>query len=268
MCETVTAALEDEQMALDAEMTHPGPLPRLAISGFSHAVRNSLNAIGLTLLHAGRTLSREGGGPVVEEIVEHIDLAAVEVDIARRAVLRLTELLGPMKLALGEVDLSGLLCEVAEEERAALSFTARANVEISVDAPERLVAVADAVRLRQALAALVRNGREALPSTGGVVRLRLAVPEAELSSDRVRISIEDTGTGFSEMALQRARYGFFSTKADRLATGVAGAARIAEAHGGGLSLANLPRGGARVELEMQRDGHAAAAPDSGGPALS
>ena len=61
--------------------------------------------------------------------------------------------------------------------------------------------------------------------------------------ERLWISIEDAGSGFSETALERALEPFFTTKARGTGLGLAICNRIIEAHGGRLILENTERGG-------------------------
>ncbi len=64
------------------------------------------------------------------------------------------------------------------------------------------------------------------------------------------IRIEDQGEGFSEDALARAFDPFYSTAEDGLGLGLPHARRVLESMDGTLELANVPGGGARVEVRL------------------
>ena len=71
-------------------------------------------------------------------------------------------------------------------------------------------------------------------------------------SDRIRIVVEDDGPGLDEDTLRRAFEPFFTTKERGTGLGLSIAFQIADAHGGDLSAANRPGGGARFVLELPR----------------
>ncbi len=104
----------------------------------------------------------------------------------------------------------------------------------------------DPMRLRQALDNLLDN---ALGHTlmGGVIRI-----SAERNDEELRISVEDSGTGFPEAFIDQAFEPFTraSSNGDRAGTGLGLAIvrAIAEGHGGSATAENRPEGGAGVIL--------------------
>ena len=64
----------------------------------------------------------------------------------------------------------------------------------------------------------------------------------------VRIEVADRGSGLSPDTLRDALLPFYSTKPTGTGLGLTLCREIVEAHGGRLSLANRPDGGARVTV--------------------
>jgi signal transduction histidine kinase len=141
-------------------------------------------------------------------------------------------------------DLTALLGDAARAARAA------ARVSLDVTAPDALVATVDAAAVRRAVDNLLANALAATPP-GGSVTLR-----AERSDSDVVVSVEDTGPGFPPEFLPVAFERFRRAEPSRSAAyggaglGLAIVAEIAAAHGGTVSNANRPDGGARVAIRL------------------
>jgi two-component system nitrogen regulation sensor histidine kinase NtrY len=119
----------------------------------------------------------------------------------------------------------------------------RPGLEVSLDLPDHeLVGAVDTLLLNQALVNLLDNSVAAIPDVGAIVI------SARASDHDVIIEIADTGVGLptedTEMLLQP----FFSTKGRGSGMGLALVHRIIAEHGGSLTLANRPGGGAVVTL--------------------
>jgi two-component system sensor histidine kinase BaeS len=155
---------------------------------------------------------------------------------------------GALHLRREPVAIRELLGSVAED------LSARANaakIGIDVDAPAGLIVPGDADRLRQAIAALTDNAlRHA--SAGGRIRLD-AHPAADGSTV---VAVVDSGPGIDPIDLPHIFDRFYQADPARdRATGGSGLGlaivrAIVEAHGGRVSAANEPGGGARFELSL------------------
>jgi len=88
----------------------------------------------------------------------------------------------------------------------------------------------DARLIQQAMVHLIRNSVEAMPKGGTLVI------EVQLEEALVRISIRDSGTGIGEVNLGHATDPFYTTKMVGTGMGLALVKRIAEDHGGSLTL--------------------------------
>ena len=96
---------------------------------------------------------------------------------------------------------------------------------------------ADERMLRLALLNLMRNGAEAIPEEKTERRVYVRIKEAV-------IEVQDTGTGIPLTDLQKIFIPFFTTKAKGHGVGLALTHRIITQHGGTLTAANSPEGGA------------------------
>jgi len=94
---------------------------------------------------------------------------------------------------------------------------------------------------------LIGNAVQAM-AEGGVLRI-----DARGTGDQVVVCFEDRGPGFSEQALARAGEYFYSEKEGGMGIGLAVAREVVQAHGGRLSIENVPDG-ARVTLLLPRAG--------------
>jgi signal transduction histidine kinase len=109
--------------------------------------------------------------------------------------------------------------------------------------PEFLIQ-ADGDQLDQLLINLVRNGVDAVQSTGGMVRIGWSRTPAY-----VEIWVEDEGPGLPNTA--NLFVPFFTTKPHGSGIGLVLCRQIAEAHGGKLLLENRAQGpGCRARLRL------------------
>jgi len=138
----------------------------------------------------------------------------------------------PQPLQLEEVSLSDLIKDCAAE------------FKVVVDADPSLTIRADERMLRLALLNLIRNGAEADPD--GTVSVSAAREDGS-----VIIQVRDTGPGISPTDLQKIFIPFFTTKAKGHGIGLALTHRIITQHGGTLTAANSPNGGALFTIRIK-----------------
>jgi len=139
----------------------------------------------------------------------------------------------PQPLQLEEVVLAELITDCVAELR--LKSDINVDPSLAVRADERM--------LRLALLNLMRNGAEADPD--GSVSV-----SAAREDDTVVIQVRDTGPGISAADLQKIFIPFFTTKAKGHGIGLALTHRIITQHGGTLSAANAPDGGAVFTIKL------------------
>jgi two-component system, OmpR family, sensor kinase len=149
-------------------------------------------------------------------------------------------------LLIEPIDLAAWVRELWE----GMSVLARRRFELG-PIPEGTLR-ADPDRLAQALRNLVGNAIEHTDEERGVVRMRIErVPNGSIC-----FLVEDDGPGIPADQLERVFDRFHRTDAARdrasggTGLGLAIVRAIAEAHGGSVSAARSPLGGARIELEL------------------
>jgi nitrogen fixation/metabolism regulation signal transduction histidine kinase len=142
----------------------------------------------------------------------------------------------PQPLQLEDVRVGDLIDDCAAELR----------VKVLVDVDPSLTIRADERMLRTALLNLMRNGAEANPD--GEVSV-----SAVREDGNVVIQVRDDGPGISPADLQKIFIPFFTTKAKGHGIGLALTHRIVTQHGGTLTAANSPDGGALFTIKLTAD---------------
>lgn len=109
------------------------------------------------------------------------------------------------------------------------------GIEVTRDVPADLPPLlGDADQLHQVLANLITNAKQALERQPGPRHLRIA---AQAACDAVEIFVSDNGSGIAAELRDQIFVPFFTTKPVGTGIGLAVSRRIAEAHGGSLTLA-------------------------------
>ncbi|MFL5303901.1 MAG: ATP-binding protein [Polyangia bacterium] len=205
---------------------------RELLAAVSHELRTPLARIRL-LVEIGRQRS-QGGPPPLDEI----EREAIEIDAL------VGELLASARLEFQAVTPKPL--DAVEVARRALERAGEPADKLQ--APPAPVALgADPTLLARALANLVDNARK---HGGGLQRLAVTTDEAW-----VAFTVTDAGPGFAPGDEVRVFDRFYRGAGGGHAHGSLGLGlslvkRIADAHGGRVSAANQPGGGARLVLEL------------------
>ena len=206
----------------------------------AHEVRNPLAAVKMLVEAALRPRNRK---PLTED-----DLRVIHGEVGRleqtvQSFLDFARLPTPRRSA---CDLRAVLAQAVE------LVQARANqqeVKITVRSPEEPVtADVDRSQLCTVLVNLFLNSLDAMPH-GGTVDVTLeASPAAGLG-----LVVADTGGGIPAEMLDRLFTPFASTKPTGTGLGLSLSRRIVEEHGGRLTGANRPEGGACFTLTLPAD---------------
>jgi signal transduction histidine kinase len=149
---------------------------------------------------------------------------------------------------LGDVRLRELLDTCAADLRTHFEER-RVTLEVEGQFPD---VRADERMLRQALVNLMRNAAEAVHDEAAERRVRVlgSIEPDAAARAWARVEVEDTGAGIPVEDLQRIFIPFFTTKSKGHGVGLALAHRVATDHGGTLSAANSPQGGAVFTLRL------------------
>ncbi len=155
------------------------------------------------------------------------------------------------------LDLNALVAEV-------LDLYADGPVAVGTELDPGLPAVrADADQVRQVLHNLIKNAGEAMAEKvgcGGTVRIEV---RTRLCDGMAELTVADAGPGFPPQILEHAFEPYVTTKAKGTGLGLAIVKKIIDDHGGTITLANRPDGGAEVRLRFPlhrgpQEGNAAA----------
>ncbi|CAM4122516.1 ATP-binding protein [Bordetella tumulicola] len=124
----------------------------------------------------------------------------------------------------------------------------------------------DPTQLRQVLHNLLSNARDAVAEQGAQGRVRVTTqlmsgPDGA-AQPAVRLTVSDTGQGFSPKVMQRAFEPYVTTKSHGTGLGLAIVHKIVQEHGGKIDLGNRKEGGARVSILLTRVAARAATMDA------
>lgn len=108
---------------------------------------------------------------------------------------------------------------------------------------------ADRVQVQQVLVNLVMNGVQAMREVEGRKR-ELGILAEALPDGTVRLSVQDSGTGFADGDAERIFTPFFTTKAEGMGMGLSICRSIIESQGGRISARNNDGHGATVSFTL------------------
>jgi signal transduction histidine kinase len=221
---------------------------RLAFLGrmsdqLAHDLKNPLAAMKGALQFLREERAR---GASLAEQDEMLDLMLEQVERMRRGVDRYR--------TYGRVEPHAkpeALNDVVRRALALGSFGADGVTVETTLADDLPAAVIDPDLVSFALENLVRNALEALPG-GGVVR----VSTARTRGGAVAVDVADDGAGMDPRDAERAFDDFFTTKAGGSGLGLAFVRRVAEAHGGRVTVSTALGRGTVVRMELPSAGEA------------
>jgi two-component system cell cycle sensor histidine kinase/response regulator CckA len=205
----ITAVRKLEEQV--GEMRRLESLGQLA-AGFAHEFNNSL-AIVLGYLGLAEVSARAAEQAAVADTLGKAAAAAQAAAMVTRQLMAFGR---QQLLHLQPVDLAGLLREMAPELQGILGPKIEQVIELAA-AP--LICSGDAASLRQMIANLALNARDAMP-TGGRFRLRLAGDDRVVNragaaggaTRYARLEVADTGRGIRPEHISRLFQPFFTTK--------------------------------------------------------
>jgi len=226
--------------ALEKANTEKSRMERLSALGemaatVAHETKNPLNSIRL----AASYLKKNFPGEILSEF-----LTIIEQEVARLNELT-TGFLGyskPAPLALKPCDINAIVRSTADLVRQ--EATDR-NIELVVLMDDHAPPVGcDSSQLKQALLNLLVNAMDA--STAGDT----ITVTTESTSGRMRISVQDTGTGIPQNEIDKIFKPFYTTKTRGAGLGLAIVERIVKEHQGEIRVENSALKGALFTIDL------------------
>jgi signal transduction histidine kinase len=235
-------ALRDEVQQLTAELeiknrelarkNRLADLGQMA-SHVAHEVRNNLVPVTLYLSMLRRRLTSDAEGL---DMLEKVNAGFRAMDVMVNDLLHFTSDRDPQ---LAQFPLRKLVTDI-EASLAPQLAAQKICFEINV-APQHALR-ADREMVRRAVLNLVLNALDAMPD-GGTLTVGSTAKDGGID-----LYVADSGPGLPADVLPRVFEPFYTTKQTGTGLGLAIVSRIAEAHGGTATAANVPRGGAMFVL--------------------
>jgi signal transduction histidine kinase len=242
---TPQSRLEAEREELRKRLTQSEKLAALGqfVAGIAHELNNPLQGVlgHLELLRAT--------GAFPKQLRREVQTIYREADRAAKIVRNLLVFAGSKRLALRSVSLNVVLQRVLALRQAACRAQ---DIEVVRHYDEKLPRVlSDPLLLHQVFLNMVMNAEQAVAATGRSGRIEVATSVSE-ARDRIVATVRDTGGGIPAGALTRIFEPFYTTKEVGKGTGLglAIAYGIVLEHGGQISAANHPEGGAVFTVEL------------------
>jgi len=234
------ANLEREERLSRIRMQRLAQLGTL-LAGFAHEVRNPLSTIGLNLQ---LVLEDFREAESTRDKRTHKRLSTVEAEVRRLQTI-LEEFLSYARAPepkLEDVDLNQKLQALVdfqepEMKEAAVSLRFYPGADVGAVA-------CDWDHVQAAVGNLIRNAKDATPAGGEILVSTLR------DGGFVTIRVTDTGEGIPSDQVARVLEPYFSTKKGGTGLGLPTARRVAEEHGGTLTLQSDPGKGTQFMLRL------------------
>lgn len=237
--------LIEQEQGVIAQLREADRLKSEFLAVVSHELRTPLSVMlgaARTLQWRGAELSDETRADLVESIVRRGEQL-------NRLVEDLLQASGDIQLELAPIDVAATARTAVADAR-----TLHPDIRISCSVPDGPVMVrADAFRVRQIVDNLVENAYKY--AEGGLVDVTVG-----WEGDDAVVTVADTGPGMSSEAADRAFDAFYQgdssavRRVGGLGLGLHICRRIAEAHGGHITLDSAPGEGTRVHVRLPAAG--------------
>jgi signal transduction histidine kinase len=213
-------------------------------SHVAHEVRNNLVPVSLYMSLLRRRLSEDSGSL---DILAKVEAGFAALDVTVNDLLNFTAHRNPQWQTFVVGDLVEEVCDSIGPQLDAQM------IDVEIDVPPQTLLTADREMVRRALLNLVLNAVDVMPEGGDLVIT---------SYDGARgfeLEVADSGPGLSEEDQRRVFEPFYTTKQNGTGLGLAVVYHVAEAHGGTVTAANCPEGGAAFTIKFPRKQMRAAA---------
>ncbi len=237
ICRDITDRVAMEKRVRENErMAYVGQLA----ASLSHEIRNPLSTINMNLQIMGRK-------PYLEPVDrERLDMAVSEVSRLEELLHQLLDIAKPLNPSPARMDLNALIgdcVKLLEPRLAKQGIRLRRRLDHAL--PQIM---ADRGMLEQALINLLLNAMDALTQGGHISVGTKAVGTA--AGPGCELWVRDNGSGLGREELTEIFTPFFTNKRHGTGLGLTNVKRIAEAHGGTVTVSGSPGKGARFTLTL------------------
>lgn len=203
----------------------------------AHEIKNPLTPIQLSAERLEYKLLSKLSGTDVNLLQKGVKTIVDQVDAMKRLVNEFRDYARLPTAQLSPLNLNSLVADVLhmyDLESDRLPQDMEVLAELDPACPD---VMGDAMQLRQVIHNLMQNGLDAGESTTAKAQVLIRtqwLPDLQ----RVRLSVQDTGPGFSESILKRAFEPYVTTKVKGTGLGLAVVKKIAEEHNALIELGN------------------------------
>ncbi|MFZ2295101.1 MAG: ATP-binding protein, partial [Polaromonas sp.] len=202
----------------------------------AHEIKNPLTPIQLSAERLEMKLAGKVGPTEQALLTKSVKTIVDQVDAMKRLVNEFRDYARLPAAVLKPVDLNALIHEVMQLYLSDNpSQTAAVPVHTELD-PKAPPIRGDAQQLRQVIHNLLQNAQDAQEGMKGAsVTLKTDYSE---TTNRVRLTVRDNGSGFPEHILKRAFEPYVTTKVKGTGLGLAVVKKIADEHGARIDISN------------------------------
>jgi nitrogen fixation/metabolism regulation signal transduction histidine kinase len=216
----------------------------------AHEIKNPLTPIQLSAERLEMKLTGKLPDPEQAILAKSVHTIVDQVDAMKRLVNEFRDYARLPAAELKPVDLNALVADVLHlysREGDAARGSAHVPVRSELD-PASPKVLGDAQQLRQVIHNLLQNAQDA---TEGRERREVTIrTQWNQSTRRVRLVVQDTGSGFPDHILKRAFEPYVTTKAKGTGLGLAVVKKIADEHGARVDLKNREQDGAILGAQV------------------
>lgn len=214
----------------------------------AHEIKNPLTPIQLSAERLEMKLSGKLQAPEQAILAKSVKTIVDQVSAMKRLVNEFRDYARLPAAELKPVDLNALVTELLNlygSETSAIPVLA----ELDVDIPN---VYGDAQQLRQVIHNLLQNAQDATVTAGRANAQHPVILKTQwmAASQRVRLSVSDSGTGFADNMLKRAFEPYVTTKDKGTGLGLAVVKKIADEHGTRIDISNRQIDGQTVGAQV------------------
>lgn len=238
---------EEELAARQSELLHASRLSTVGqmVAALSHEVAQPLTAIGNFAAASAKLLASESSPPV-DKLHQYVQAIAKQNDRCSAILDRLRNFSRRTPMRRSSHDINGILHESVD---LVYNDLRRDCVEVHFKCADDLPpALIDRIQIQQVLVNLLSNARDAVRNQP--VNRRLITVRSRLENANILVEIEDHGEGLPDALSERIFEPFFTTKEGGMGIGLSISQRIVREHGGEITVASTPHGGATFRVSL------------------